>query len=468
MADGQVDLRFAAELLCEDTPYGLAEEIQQLLDGRTVAVQVSDGHEYVLSVENVGAVHLGDGPVDGRSVGQVVQEEGDAIERAGLRHPVVHAHRPEAWLLEAYAPDGGLVGFTRLGPPPTGGPWIESARLLGELRVPAGGFVLLARLDEAEPREAPTPPADAAGGPGSRVERLAEGRGPDAAVVSELGLNPHAWARRFAQVIAGGRTLREDFAVMAGWFETALEAGRASAAPPQAGARIEHSDLNRLAARAGEMMVDGSLAERAEPRCLRMEAGRAADTFLRLGEQEWVASGLGFDGAHDRAERATLLDAFHETKTMDGLKPVMRSVARAQVAHALTVGLAMGLAWHDEQMIHVGAARALRELAGQVRQRDSALGARLEAIAEQVRDLPMLVPAAGGVTAEAPVGGALPQPPAPVAIALGSIARHAQEALGADGHPFDRIAIQGALETPGVFEYLAELDERALLPVPRS
>lgn len=67
-----------------------------------------------------------------------------------------------------------------------------------------------------------------------------------------------------------------------------------------------------------------------------------------------------------------------------------------------------------------------------------------------------------------PVEAGLPAPPATAAVALASLAVHAQEALSVDGHPVDRVAIQGCLDAPGVAGYLAELQERALLPVPRE
>lgn len=54
-----------------------------------------------------------------------------------------------------------------------------------------------------------------------------------------------------------------------------------------------------------------------------------------------------------------------------------------------------------------------------------------------------------------------------VAVALASVAVHAREALGPNGNPVDLIAIEGALATEGVAEYLAELGALGLLPVPR-
>lgn len=63
---------------------------------------------------------------------------------------------------------------------------------------------------------------------------------------------------------------------------------------------------------------------------------------------------------------------------------------------------------------------------------------------------------------------ALPAPEPVVAIALASVAVHAQEAVGPGGHPLDIAAIEGALSTPGVAEYLKELDGLGLLPVRRD
>lgn len=62
----------------------------------------------------------------------------------------------------------------------------------------------------------------------------------------------------------------------------------------------------------------------------------------------------------------------------------------------------------------------------------------------------------------------LPIPAPQVAIALASVAVHAQEAMGPGGHDFDRLAIEAALQTPGVSAYLAELEALALLPRVRS
>lgn len=62
----------------------------------------------------------------------------------------------------------------------------------------------------------------------------------------------------------------------------------------------------------------------------------------------------------------------------------------------------------------------------------------------------------------------LPTPSPTVAVALACVAVHAREAISNDGHPFDLVAIETALSTPGVSEYLADLDALALLPVRRT
>lgn len=64
--------------------------------------------------------------------------------------------------------------------------------------------------------------------------------------------------------------------------------------------------------------------------------------------------------------------------------------------------------------------------------------------------------------------GGIPVPPPAVAVALAAVAVHAREAVGPGGHRFDVVAIDGALQTPGVSEYLAVLEAKALLPLPRA
>jgi quinol monooxygenase YgiN len=55
----------------------------------------------------------------------------------------------------------------------------------------------------------------------------------------------------------------------------------------------------------------------------------------------------------------------------------------------------------------------------------------------------------------------MPLPTPPPAVALASVAVYAQEAFS------DMVAIESALSTPGVKEYLKELDDLGLLPVRR-
>lgn len=62
----------------------------------------------------------------------------------------------------------------------------------------------------------------------------------------------------------------------------------------------------------------------------------------------------------------------------------------------------------------------------------------------------------------------IPLPSESVAVALASIAVHADEYTREEGHEFDAIAIRGALQFPGLLEYLDELVKLGLLPVMRS
>lgn len=58
--------------------------------------------------------------------------------------------------------------------------------------------------------------------------------------------------------------------------------------------------------------------------------------------------------------------------------------------------------------------------------------------------------------------------PGPALLAkLGSIAVHADELLSANGHAFDRTALQSLLSDPDVVEWLRGMDEMALLPKKR-
>ena len=52
-------------------------------------------------------------------------------------------------------------------------------------------------------------------------------------------------------------------------------------------------------------------------------------------------------------------------------------------------------------------------------------------------------------------------------VKLGSIARHAEEAIGPNGHEADLGAISALLGDPEVSEWMAQLDDHALLPVKR-
>lgn len=55
-----------------------------------------------------------------------------------------------------------------------------------------------------------------------------------------------------------------------------------------------------------------------------------------------------------------------------------------------------------------------------------------------------------------------------VTIKLGSLARHAEEALSGDGHHMDQVAIEGVLADPEVQAWMKAADKRALLPVKRK
>ncbi len=51
---------------------------------------------------------------------------------------------------------------------------------------------------------------------------------------------------------------------------------------------------------------------------------------------------------------------------------------------------------------------------------------------------------------------------------LGSIAVHADEMLSADGHEFDRVALQMLLADADVKQWLAEMDKMAMIPKKRQ
>lgn len=53
-------------------------------------------------------------------------------------------------------------------------------------------------------------------------------------------------------------------------------------------------------------------------------------------------------------------------------------------------------------------------------------------------------------------------------VKLGSIVVHVEEMLSADGHHFDRIALDGLMADPDVKSWLKELDSMALIPKKRK
>lgn len=64
--------------------------------------------------------------------------------------------------------------------------------------------------------------------------------------------------------------------------------------------------------------------------------------------------------------------------------------------------------------------------------------------------------------------GAVPFEPDPSLLAkLGSIIRHAEEAISDTGHRFDVAAVETLLEDPDVAEWMVAMDELGLLPVKR-
>lgn len=61
-----------------------------------------------------------------------------------------------------------------------------------------------------------------------------------------------------------------------------------------------------------------------------------------------------------------------------------------------------------------------------------------------------------------------PLKPSPQLLAkIGSAAAHAQEALGPDGHHFDKIALDGLLNDPQVKEWMAQMRAIAMISEPR-
>lgn len=59
-------------------------------------------------------------------------------------------------------------------------------------------------------------------------------------------------------------------------------------------------------------------------------------------------------------------------------------------------------------------------------------------------------------------------PPITLLVKLGSIAVHADEMLSADGHDFDRIALQGLIADPEVVAWIKVMDAAAMVPKKRQ
>ena len=67
-------------------------------------------------------------------------------------------------------------------------------------------------------------------------------------------------------------------------------------------------------------------------------------------------------------------------------------------------------------------------------------------------------------------GAAGIEPQAPefsLLVKLGSIVRHAEEAVGPGGHGLDELTVRALLEDPDVVEWMAAMDRLGLLPVKR-
>lgn len=60
------------------------------------------------------------------------------------------------------------------------------------------------------------------------------------------------------------------------------------------------------------------------------------------------------------------------------------------------------------------------------------------------------------------------KPDAALLVKLGSIAVHADELTGVDGHTFDREAIRSLVTDPDVVTWVKAMDAMALLPVKRN
>lgn len=70
-----------------------------------------------------------------------------------------------------------------------------------------------------------------------------------------------------------------------------------------------------------------------------------------------------------------------------------------------------------------------------------------------------MTPGAAGITPQAPEFALL--------VKLGSIVRHAEEAMSDGGHEFDAVTIKALLDDPDVIEWMAAMDRLGLLPVKR-
>lgn len=62
-----------------------------------------------------------------------------------------------------------------------------------------------------------------------------------------------------------------------------------------------------------------------------------------------------------------------------------------------------------------------------------------------------------------------PLQPSPALLCkLGSIAVHADEMMSADGHDFDKIALQGLISDPEVSDWIKQMNAMAMVPRKRS
>lgn len=70
--------------------------------------------------------------------------------------------------------------------------------------------------------------------------------------------------------------------------------------------------------------------------------------------------------------------------------------------------------------------------------------------------------------AEKSAAGVAPQTPEfALLVKLGSIIRHAEEAISDSGHHFDVATVETLLDDPDVVEWMAAMDRLGLLPVKR-